>query len=99
LLDTYPTKNDQWFYYSAIVNSHLGNDIIALDHIRQAIRINPMNMQYQMLYSQLQSAGTRYRQRQQQYGTSTFDPSDYCCKLLMLNMACNMCLGGGFICC
>lgn len=99
LLDRCPVKNDQWFYLSAIINSHLGNDIIALDHIRQAIRINPMNMQYQILYSQLQAGSRQYRQTSSQYGRSTFDPSTYCCSLIALNMACNLCCRGGILCC
>lgn len=94
LLDQCSTKNDQWFYLSAIVNSRLGNDILALEHIQVAINMNPMNMQYQMLYRQLQMGNSQYRQQQQSYGSRQFDMGDYCCKLMMLNMACNLCCGG-----
>lgn len=93
LLDQCGTKNDQWFYLSAVVNSRLGNDVIALEHIQVAIQMNPMNMQYQMLYRQLQMGSGNYRQQQQSYGRS-FDMGDYCCKIMMLNLACNMCCGG-----
>lgn len=94
LLDQCNTKNDQWFYLSAIVNSRLGNDVIALEHITVAINMNPMNMQYQMLYRQLQMGSSQYRTQQQSYGSRQFDMSDYCCKLMMMNLACNVCCGG-----
>lgn len=94
LLDQCSTKTDQWFYLSAIINSRLGNDVIAFEHIQVAIQMNPMNMQYQMLYRQLQMGSRQYRHQQQSYGSRQFDMGDYCCKLMLINMACNMCCGG-----
>ncbi|MEE0967496.1 MAG: J domain-containing protein [Bacilli bacterium] len=99
LLNQYPNRTDEWYYLSAVVNSRLGNDIVALEHIQMAVRMNPMNMQYQMLLRQLQMGNTQYRQQQQSYGSQQFDVGDYCCKLMMLNMMCNLCCGGRMICC
>lgn len=99
LLNQSNNRTDEWYYLSAVVNSRLGNDIVALEHIQMAVRMNPMNMQYQMLLRQLQMGNTQYRQQQQSYGSQQFDVGDYCCKLMMLNMMCNLCCGGHMMCC
>ena len=54
----------QWYYYSAIANSGLGNNATALQHAKEALRMEPANYQYQMLVNQFESGGSWYRQRQ-----------------------------------
>ena len=48
VLNGIPTHNAQWYYYSAVANSGLGNNVIALQHAKEALRLEPNNMQYQM---------------------------------------------------
>ena len=99
VLNGIPTKNAQWYYYSAIANSGLGNNVIALQHAQEAVRLEPNNTQYQMLASRLQSGGNWYQQQQGAYQT-TFSPgNNLCLKLCILNMLCNCCCGGGGFCC
>ena len=52
----------QWYYYSAIANSGLGNNATALQHAKEALRMEPANYQYQMLVNQFESGGSWYRQ-------------------------------------
>ena len=99
VLNGIPTRNAQWYYYSAVANSGLGNNVIALQHAKEALRLEPNNMQYQMLVQRLESGGSWYQQRQGTYQT-TFDMgNNLCLKLCLLNMFCNCCCGGGGFCC
>ena len=36
-------KNARWYYYSAIANSGLGNNVAALEHARKAAALEPIN--------------------------------------------------------
>ena len=47
-----------WYFYSASANSGLGNNVTALEQAKEAVRLDPGNMQYQMLLDRLQNAGT-----------------------------------------
>ena len=41
-----PEKNARWYYLSALANNGLGNQVIALEHIRRAVSMEPGNMEY-----------------------------------------------------
>ena len=99
LLERCYTRTDQWFYFSSIIHFNLGNTVTAMEHIRQAISMNPMNFEYQILYQQMQQRSEYYRNEQRRYGGPVIHSSDYCCKLIMLNLFCNMFCGNGVICC
>ena len=74
-----------WYFYSASANSGLGNNVTALEQAKEAVRLDPGNMQYQ--------------QRQMSFGyPGTFDTS-CCVKLCVANMLCNLCCGGSGLCC
>lgn len=98
LLERCYTRTDQWFYFSSIIHFNLGNTVTAMEHIRQAISMNPMNFEYQILYQQMQQRTGHYRTEQRRYGGPAYNTNDYCCKLIMLNLFCNMCCGNGVIC-
>lgn len=55
VLEGIQNRNAQWYYFSAIANAGLGNNIRAQDMARQAMEMEPNNAQYQMLWQQLQS--------------------------------------------
>ena len=62
----------------------------ALEHAREAVRLDPQNMQYQMLLQRLEGGGSWYQTRQTMYGfPGTFDNS-YCVKLCVANLMCNL---------
>lgn len=88
----------QWYYYSAIANSGLGNNATALQHAKEALRMEPDNYQYQMLVNQFESGGSWYRQRQNPYTTTFGGGSDWCVKLCIANIVCNLCCSGGMCC-
>lgn len=99
LLNGMKTRNAQWYFYSAAANSGMGNNVIALDHAKEALRRDPGNLQYQMLVRQLESGGMWYEQRQGPYQTTFSGGSSWCMKLCLANLVCNLCCGGSGLCC
>ena len=97
-------RNGTWYYYSALANRGAGNNMIALEHAKLALSMEPDNWQYQNLVSQLEGGGGWYQSQQRTYGYP-MGGTDFCTKLCLLNLACNMCCGGsvcygpGIFCC
>ena len=98
LLNGIQTHNARWYYYSARANSGMGNNVIALQHAKEALRLEPNNYEYQMLVRRFESGGTWYQQRQNPYETTFTTGSDCCMKLCLANIICNLCCGSGLCC-
>lgn len=88
-----------WYFYSASANSGLGNNVTALEHAEEAVRMEPDNMQYQMLLQRLRNGGMWYRQQQSGFGYPVNFDTSCCVKLCIANLLCNLCCGGGGLCC
>lgn len=80
----------QWYYFSAIANSGLGNSVNALSMARDAARMEPDNVQYQSLVQQLESGGQWYQSRNSGYSTGISRGG-----LCMALYAMTCCCGGG----
>lgn len=92
-------KTALWYYYSAIANAGRGNNVAALEHARRAAQMEPNNMQFQQLARQFESGGDWYQARRTTYGGNMMNGDDLCLKLCLANLLCNMCCGGGGLCC
>ena len=92
-------RNARWYYYSAVANSGLGNNVAALDHAKRAAALEPNNMEYQSLVRRFESGGSWYEQRQATYGYPHVGGNNLCLKLCIANLFCNLCCGGGGIYC
>ena len=92
-------RNARWYYYSAVANSGLGNNVAALDHAKRAAALDPNNMEYQSLVRRFESGGSWYEQRQAAYGYPHVGGNNLCLKLCIANLVCNLCCGGGGIYC
>ncbi len=99
VLDGIADRGAIWYFYSASANSGLGNNVTALEHAREAVRLDPGNMQYQMLLQRLEGGGQWYQQQRGMYGFPGTVSGDWCMKLCIANMLCNLCCGGGGLCC
>ncbi len=99
LLNGIQTHNALWHYYSALANSGIGNNVNALIHAREALRLEPDNFQYQILVNRLESGGTWYQQQQSPYESTFTGGGSWCMKLCIANLVCNLCCGGGGLCC
>lgn len=81
----------QWYYYSAIANMGIGNNVHALEHIKRAVDMEPNNQEYRMLLQRLQFSGQWYQQRGEAYSSPFSMDGNWCMKMLCLNMMCNCC--------
>lgn len=99
VLDGIRERNALWYFYSASANSGLGNNVTALEHAREAVRLEPENIQYRILLERMESGGSWYQQRQTMYGYPGSFDSSCCVKLCVANLLCNLCCGGGGLCC
>ena len=88
-------RSARWYYYSSIANSGMGNNVLALEHAKEALRLEPSNYQYQSLVSRLENGGSWYRTQQTMYGGTPTINNDFCVKLCIANLMCNLCCGGG----
>lgn len=86
-----------WYFYSASANSGMGNNVTALEHAKEAVRLEPGNYQYQLMLSRLQNGGSVYQNRQDMYGYGfPFGDSRQCTRLCVTMMLCNCLCGGCF---
>ena len=100
VLNSIQDRTAQWYYYSAAANSGMGNNVASLDYARQAVSMEPGNMEYQMFLRQMESGGRCYRTMSSPYGSPANMGDNMCLKLLLVNMICNMCCcgSGGMFC-
>lgn len=92
-------RGARWYYYSALAHAGLGNQVSALEHARRAQAFEPGNRDYSALVYQFENGGTWYRQRQYTYGQPYMGGNGLCLKLCIANLLCNLCCGGGGLCC
>ena len=99
VLSSLGQRNGQWYYLSAMANMGIGNNVKALNDIREAVRLEPNNSQYRMLLQRMEGGGTWYQEMQSPFGGMPSQDGDFCMKLCLANMVCNLCCpGGGFFC-
>lgn len=91
VLNNIRNRTAQWYYYSAIANMGIGNNVHALEHIKRAVDMEPNNLQYRMLLQRLQYNGQWYQQRGEQYSSPFSMNGNWCMKMICLNMMCNCC--------
>lgn len=98
VLDSISNRNAQWYYLSALANARMGSNVNAKEHARRAVEMEPNNVQYRQLLSQLESGGQWYQDMGQSYGMPNMNMSDMCWKILCLNAVCGCCCPGSCCC-
>lgn len=84
-------RNGEWYYYSALCNYAIGNRVTALNHAKMAVQMDPDNLQYQQLLSQIQHGGRVYAEQSQDFGINLDGAGRLCLGLCMANLLCNCC--------
>lgn len=94
-LNNIQPRTARWYYYSAIANAQTGNNFVALNHAREAVNMEPSNMEYRNLLNQMDWQNRRYdNTRQQTYGGgSGCGSGNFCCDLCVADTLCE-CMGG-----
>lgn len=100
LLNSLSRKNGEWYYLAAMANMGLGNNVNALNYIREAVRLEPNNTQYRMLLNRMEGGGSWYQEMQSPFGGMPSSGSNLCLNFCLANAACSLCCpGSGIICC
>ncbi|MBQ9008749.1 MAG: DnaJ domain-containing protein [Clostridia bacterium] len=90
-------RSARWYYLSALAQSGLHNQAQAMEYARQAVSMEPQNMEYQQFLSDLQSSGRGYSRYGQQYGRPNMGNVASPCVSLAAMYCCSMCMcGRGF---
>ncbi|MBB2183351.1 J domain-containing protein [Lachnospiraceae bacterium MD1] len=97
LLARIPLRTARWYYYSAVANAGIGNNIMAFDHARQAVNMDPGNPEYRNLLNQLEWQSKRYQNTRYNSGSGP-NIGNLCCDLWCADTLCE-CMGGDLISC
>lgn len=98
VLSNIGNRSAMWYYYSAIANMGIGNNLVAVDHAKRAAAMEPSNTEYVNFANQLQFRGQHYQTMGSGYGRQSFGTGNLCCDLWCLDTMCE-CMGGDLCAC
>lgn len=91
VLNNMSERGARWYYYSAVANAGIGNNVTAQEHANRAVDMEPSNMEYRQLKQQLEYGGTWYQNMGNTYDRPYSGTGNWCFSMLLLNMLCNCC--------
>lgn len=100
VLNAMNDRDDRWYYYCAIANSGVGNNVQALEYARMAVSMEPDNTEYQNLLNRFENGQSWYSQRQNAFGFGgrEVSQSELCLRVCLPMVMCSMCSGGSRLC-
>lgn len=84
-------RSARWYYYSAMANQGAGNNIMAKEHAKRAVEMEPNNFEYLQFLQHLEYGGTWYTNMGNTYDRPYASAGSWCLSMLFLNMLCNCC--------
>ncbi len=87
----FASRTARWYYYSAMANQGAGNNIMAKDHAKRAVEMEPSNFEYRQFLQYLEYGGTWYTNMGSTYDRPYSSAGSWCLSMLFLNMLCNCC--------
>lgn len=109
-LDRVPIRTARWYFYSAVANNGVGNNIMSTEHARQAVNMDPSNQEYRNFLNQIEWQSQRYQNTRYNntgygggYGGNggygrNYGTGNLCCDLWCADSICE-CMGGDIIPC
>ena len=99
-LNGIPNRDARWYYYSAVANAGIGNNLQAMNDANRAASMEPQNPEYRNLVNQLQWRTNRYQGGGMDYGRpqSTCGTGNMCCDLCVADQL-GGCMGGDLCSC
>ncbi len=91
VLDSIGERGAIWYYYTAVANQGLGNNIGALNAARQAVALDPGNPSYRMLLQRMEGGGIWYENMGSGYGRAAQGAGSVCTTLCWMTLLCNCC--------
>ena len=98
VLDGIGNRSAMWYYYSAIANMGIGNNLVAVQHAKQAAVMEPNNPEYVNFANQMQFRGQHYQSMGSGYGRQSYGTGNLCCDLWCMDTMCE-CMGGDLCSC
>ena len=98
VLDGIGNRSAMWYYYSAIANMGIGNNLVAVQHAKQAAVMEPNNPEYVNFANQMQFRGQHYQSMGSGYGRQSYGTGNLCCDLWCMDTMCE-CMGGDLCAC
>lgn len=93
LLNSMGRRNAEWYYLSAVANHAAGNSITALQHAREAVGLEPNNLEYRRTLAEIEASGRQYRTWQSSNGFRLMNAAQ-CCSVLCAAEMCCLCGNG-----
>lgn len=98
VLSNISDRRAMWYYYSSIANMGIGNNLVAVEHAKQAAAMEPNNMEYVNYANQMQFRAQRYQSTGYGYGRPSYGTGNLCCDLWCADTLCE-CMGGDLCSC
>jgi len=108
-LERAPLRTARWYYYSGVANVGIGNNLLAVEHARQAVNMEPANQEYRNFLNQIEKQSQRYQDTR--YNNTGFGGTgggygrggglgtgNLCCDLWCADSLCE-CMGGDLCSC
>ncbi|MGB8451759.1 MAG: J domain-containing protein [Anaerocolumna sp.] len=92
------SRSARWYYYSAVANAGIGNNLMASEHARQAVNMEPNNVEYNNFLNQFQWQNQRYQNTRGTVGNNSYGMGNFCCDLWCADSLCE-CMGGDLCSC
>lgn len=92
-------RDARWYFYCSKAYAGKGDGATAMEYAKRAVELDPDNMQYQVYYQQMTSGGSWYTGQQRTYQSPASGMGNWCMRLIILNLICDCCWGGGGLCC
>ncbi len=96
VLNSVTERDAYWHYLYGIANWGMRNRAAALEHMQEAMEMDPGNSAYRQTYEQMQGGGEFYRTNGTMYGMPTDHTGGMCCRICIANMLCNLFCPGSF---
>ena len=97
ILEEMPDRSAEWYFLAGQANYGLGNRIAVLNFARQAVAMDPNNLEYRMLLARLEGGSQTYRANGAERGFDISsgicsNPCAACCvSQVLCNCLCNGC--------
>ena len=98
LLANIGNRNAVWYFYSALANMGIGNNLVAVEHAKQAAAMEPNNAEYVNFANQMQFRSQQYSNTGYGYGRQSYGTGNLCCDLWCMDTMCE-CMGGDLCAC
>lgn len=80
--------NAEWFFLSGVLSYQLGHFDDALQNVKQALNMEPGNIEYQQAYQKMTMQGQVYSDMSSMRG---YNSSNTCCDFCTTMMCCSLC--------